>query len=283
MSDFEADGFYDDDWSECGELSWNEFDWERYLRVQDEGLHRYLAIYESVLTHPRRIDEVARQLGWGEWEGHEIDLQDEAADTEAKQGDDATAAPTVTLPPVVLAKTTPAEAAKAAPSVAASLPSAVLSVTVPQPAPLRSTGEPSHQFGSDFEVYTLHKNPVYVATRALYLRLRRNWELLAASPESIPLKIALPYLSSLHAGETHALQAIQAVEFGDYAMSVCLFKRALAALNQSLGLLAKADTEAAKNYAESMRISLFDLREIWLRVSQDSREEFNYWLHDDEP
>jgi len=32
MSDFESDSFPENDWDECGDLVWNEFDWERYLR-----------------------------------------------------------------------------------------------------------------------------------------------------------------------------------------------------------------------------------------------------------
>jgi len=59
-------------------------------------------------------------------------------------------------------------------------------------------------------------------------------------------------------------------------MAVSLFKRALAELNHSLALLnsdvaAKHRTVAA--YREEALPRLFDLREIWLRVIKECREE----------
>ena len=47
MSDFNADGPWDYDWNEKGELAWNEFDWERYLREQDDAMRRYVGYYEA--------------------------------------------------------------------------------------------------------------------------------------------------------------------------------------------------------------------------------------------
>ena len=70
MSNFDSDGSFENEWNERGELAWNEFDWERYLRDQEETTNRYLAFYENNLEHPQRIDEVARNMGWddGQWD-----------------------------------------------------------------------------------------------------------------------------------------------------------------------------------------------------------------------
>jgi hypothetical protein len=59
-------------------------------------------------------------------------------------------------------------------------------------------------------------------------------------------------------------------------MAICLFKRALAALN---GCFAGIGSEAAESHAAiracrvDLRVRLFDLREIWLRVISDCRED----------
>ena len=70
--------------------------------------------------------------------------------------------------------------------------------------------------------------------------------------------------------------AIHALDFGDYAMAICLFKRALAALNDcfaQIGSEAADKVEAVCEAREDMRMRLFDLREIWLRVISDCRED----------
>ena len=42
MNDFDSENPSENEWEEQGGLAWNEFDWERYLREQDEAIHRYL-------------------------------------------------------------------------------------------------------------------------------------------------------------------------------------------------------------------------------------------------
>jgi len=62
MSNFETDGPSDNEWEDRGELAWNEFDWEKYLREQDDVIHRYLAFYEQLKDHDDRIDEAAHRF-----------------------------------------------------------------------------------------------------------------------------------------------------------------------------------------------------------------------------
>lgn len=220
MSNFESDGSAENEWNDRGELAWNEFDWERYLREQDETINRYLAFYETCISNPQRIDEVARFMGWddSQWDSSESAQSDDPSATE------------------ILAE----------------------------------------EYASVPEVYTLHKNPIFIATKAIYLRARRNWELLASDSSKVPQDIALAYLSSLNTGEYHAVQAIHALEFGDYAMAISLFKRALSTLNQTLALLHQPDDSNERHiraYHGDVIMSIFDLREIWLRVISECRGE----------
>lgn len=225
MSDPESDGLFENDWNEAGDVAWNEFDWEKYLRAQDDILHRYLARYESLKNHPDRIDEAARRMGWdveGDADGRDDDM-DGADQTAASAGDD------------------------------------------------------------DLDPYTLHKNPVFVATRAIYLSLKRGWERIADDPGKVPQPVALSLQSSLYRGEEHALLGIHALDFGDYAMAVSLFKRALDELNRSLALANGPATGANRHFAawrDDALPRLFDLREIWLRVMAECREELERRVED---
>jgi len=273
MSDF--NGFFDSDWSDLDDLEWNEFHWERYLRDQDEAPLRYLALYESLLKKSNRLDESARLMGWGIWNRQSptnpssLGTSPNREEDGEAQDDDDTAVATA--------------AAAGAPS--AKPPQAR------EPAP-RAGDAPETEFSLDeidaesgvyYEVYTPQRNPLFIATRGLYLRLRRTWELLAATPSKhISAEFAVRYLATLHDGETQALQAIQALDCCEHTLAVSLFKRALVALNASHALLNKAETPAARRYAEEMRVTLFDLREIWLHVISECRHEAQRWLEDED-
>jgi hypothetical protein len=224
MSNFDADGASDSQWDDRGELVWNEFDWERYLRGQEESIRRYLQHYESARGQPDRIDYVAEKMGWGAagWTEDEDRAEPEAG---ADSADD------------------------------------------------------------DDEVYTLHKNPIYVATKAIYAGLFHSWQPLAIDPAKVPQPVAVGFMLSLHRGEEQAVEAIHALDFGDYAMAVSLFKRALVALNGSLAVLGDAAALRHPHFA-SWRAEalprLFDLREIWLRVIAECRDELDRPLDGDD-
>jgi hypothetical protein len=217
MDNSYSDGSPENEWEDRGDLAWNEFDWERYLRDQEDVIHRYLGFYEALRNSPDRIDLVAEQMGW---ESPDSDGEEEAEETAGDEDETA-------------------------------------------------------EFTGD-DVYTLHKNPVFVATKAIYLGIRRPWEFLASDPKRVPPPLALSFLASLHRGEEQAVQAVHALDFGDYAMAVSLFKRALRALNESLSQLNSESSialSAVRDYREDALPRLFDIREVWLRVIEECRRE----------
>jgi hypothetical protein len=230
MSDFESESFPENEWDECGDLVWNEFDWERYLREQDDVLYRYLGCYEQLKGHAERLDEVAHLMGW--------DAGQRGAD--------------------------PADGCG---------------------LPRDDRGEALASGGSaPIEPYTLHKNPVFIATKAIYLSLKRGWERLAVDATEVPQPLALTVQTSLHRGEEHAVLGVQALDLGDYAMAISLFKRSLQEINRTLALVAgpaAAAPRAFSTWREDAVPRLFDLREIWLRVMNECREELGRRVDDE--
>lgn len=227
MSNSESDGPSDNDWEDRGELAWNEFDWENYLRDQDEVLQRYVGLYDKSAGRTDRIDHVAHGMGWDEGDWSSEDEAPEAPANPATDGADA----------------------------------------------------------EDSDPYTLLKNPIFIATKAIYLTLQRAWEKAAIDPAKLPQRSALLVASSLHRGEQQATLAIQALDFGDYAMAISLLKRALRELNLTLALLGdRALDEARAMIAlrEDMIPRLFDLREIWLRVMAECRDELDRPVDDED-
>ena len=230
MSNFDPDGPSENDWEDRGDLAWNEFDWEKYLRDQDDVLHRYLAFYEQLKAHPERLDESAHLMGWdkGSWSSESPDSDDS---DEADESD----------------------------------------------------GSDEDEFDDD--PYTLQKNPVFIATKAIYLSLRRGWERIAMDSERVPQSLALAFQTALYRGEEQATLGIHALDFGDYAMAISLFKRALRELNVSFSLLdekAVGYSRSLANFRNESLHRLFDLREIWLRVMTECRQELERPAENDE-
>lgn len=131
-------------------------------------------------------------------------------------------------------------------------------------------------FDGNWDPYTLHRNPVYIASRALYLSLIGHWERVAAQPNRVPAALGITLQASLYRGNQQVLQAVQALEMGDYTLAICLFKLALRELNLTLSRLSQPDVEAtplAIRYREYALPRLFDLREIWLRVMSECRQD----------
>ncbi len=228
MNFSDPDNPSENEWDDRGELAWNEFDWEHYLRDQDELIHRYIGFYEQLEGRPDRLDEVAHRMRWDQ----------EAWSTEEE----------LSFPPEV------GEAA----------------------------AEPANERETD--PYTLHKNPVFIATKGILLTLVRAWERTAEQPDRVPQKLALTFHSTLHRAEQQAMFAISALDFGDYAMAISLLKRALQELNQCFALLSaeQAPTKALGRYQIFATPRLFDLREIWLRVMNDCRDELENPSDDEE-
>lgn len=138
----------------------------------------------------------------------------------------------------------------------------------------------------EFDPYTLHKHPIFIATKSLYFFLQQRWLQLASAGQIFASPaIAARYQASLYTGEADATAAIHALDMADYALAVCLFKRALSHLNASfhfLDRIARTNTGAIHHYRREATTRLFDLREVWLRVMQYSREEIDRRIGDDE-
>lgn len=221
MSKSDSDGSSENEWDDRGELAWNEFDWENYLRTQEGLVAKYLKFYEKSASKQDRIDVVAQQMGWDQdsWSSDEDDEAPSENDTSAESDDT-----------------------------------------------------------DDSEPYTVQKNPIFIATKAIYLSLNRVWEKHAVDPAKIRQPLALAFLASLHRGEEQSTLAIHALDFGDYAMAISLFKRALREINKTFSLVIDPRLDGNRTLValrEEIYPKLFDLREIWFRVISECREELD--------
>ena len=145
-----------------------------------------------------------------------------------------------------------------------------------------STPETEEETEARFEAqesapYTLHRHPVIVVTRALYRYLHQSWEhFMEHHEDQLSPQLCWKYANSLHQAEMNVLLSIQAIDLGDFGLTICHLKNSLSALNQTLALLEQVQHPEPKflaDFRNENHIRLFDLREIWIRVMNDCRIE----------
>lgn len=134
--------------------------------------------------------------------------------------------------------------------------------------------------------YTIQKHPVYISTRALFFWLHRAWEFVApACGAKVPVRTTLAFATGLFRAEHNGLLATHSLDMGDFSLSVCQLKRALTDLNAALRHLQSLDDNvhpALTQFRQQALVRIFDVREIWLRVMRDCREELNRRVNEEE-
>jgi hypothetical protein len=197
MSDHDLENFLDGEWEDRGELAWNEFDWQKYLRQNDQEVASFLAFYQQLKHNPNHLDEVAFLMGWGEEEWAPADGESLSS--------------------------------------AAGIPF------------LANEAASADLFNDELEdevgAYTIHKHPVFVATRGLCQYFNQAWDRFLSSGQGtrVNASLAWKFAASLHAGEFNSIMAIHALDIGDFTLAICHLKNALSSVNHSLSLLQRRE------------------------------------------
>lgn len=207
--DHESDS--NQEWDDCWEAAnWNEFNWEQYLRAEEDEVSKYQTLYNKLVRSANRLDEVALFMGW---------QQNPAIDAEDSEAQDSGRNP--------------------------------------------------------LQPYTIHRHPLFVASKALHGWLAEKLgQHIALCAEQISTTKALGLQSAFGESDYYGMLAVTALDMDDYALAIAYFKRGMVALNKSLSLLAElesSEVEPLPHFAKQARIRLFDIREIWLRVTNDCR------------
>ncbi len=95
MSNFEYEGSPEGEWDDRGELVWNEFDWQQYLKRAKEEIGRFISFYAQLTDRPDRLDLIAHKMGWDQddWSVKDLDWDEVEGENHQsrRSGDDAEA------------------------------------------------------------------------------------------------------------------------------------------------------------------------------------------------
>jgi len=123
--------------------------------------------------------------------------------------------------------------------------------------------------------YTLHRHPLYVSSKALHSWLSDQWSRrVSLSSSKVDAAQAVAFQSAINESDQYGVLAVTALDMDDFALAIAYFKRGLAAVNRAFGIISSFEAKGVDSlslYVKHARIRLFDIREIWLRVTSDCR------------
>ena len=123
--------------------------------------------------------------------------------------------------------------------------------------------------------YCIHQHPVYIVARALGFQLTGALRTLCRqNPTTIGGELGADLMLSFWDSQHQVIMAMNATDTGDLPLALVHMKRALTSINDAIGLNAGLPAAARLNSvdaAEDLEATLFDLREICLRVMADCR------------
>ena len=238
MANYESENFFDGDWDDKGDIAWNEFDWARYLQRCDAETAKFREVYRHLIDRPDRLDEAARKMGWDrdDWSAS---MEEEIDETPNAEG-----------------------------------------FSIPDFSEFSNDLRPENASSEEGDPYSAQRHPVYVVTRALALDIEMFYMRLISQPElRISAALAWDSATSLRDVEMHVGMAVNSLDLGDFALAICYFKRCFTNLNKLLADISRLSEflppRLSEPFTEKVSTRLFDLREIWLRVISECREESN--------
>ena len=66
MNPFQPDDHLHGDGDDRGDLSWNEYDWNRFLGRQSREIARFCSLYDQLSGEADHLDVIAQRMGWDE-------------------------------------------------------------------------------------------------------------------------------------------------------------------------------------------------------------------------
>jgi len=136
--------------------------------------------------------------------------------------------------------------------------------------------DPNDELGESTDLpYCIHQHPVYIVARALGIQLAASLDIINRDANhSITPTEAGKLMHSAWEVEHQIIMAINATDTGDMSLALVHMKRGLSAINHAIGLVSQLEAAVRLSAVEAttdIENTLFDLREICLRVMADCR------------
>ncbi|MDR2776432.1 MAG: hypothetical protein LBB17_00060 [Puniceicoccales bacterium] len=120
------------------------------------------------------------------------------------------------------------------------------------------------------EIVTFHRNPVYIASKAIFFFMEKIWDILVAEWKPLEVTTCWYFAKLMNTMQKEMFGGIASIDSCEYVLAVCHFKNVMAAVNNAMFSLKKLPLLEGKikGFVYDFTVSLFDIRELaWQSIS----------------
>ncbi|MDR2779037.1 MAG: hypothetical protein LBB16_01990 [Puniceicoccales bacterium] len=124
--------------------------------------------------------------------------------------------------------------------------------------------------GDSIEIVTFHKNPVYIASKAIFFFMEKIWDISISEGKSLTITTCWHFAKLINAMQKEMFGGIASIDSCEYVLAVCHFKNVMAVVNDAMFSLRKLPPIGGKaaGFIHDFAVSLFDVRELaWQSIS----------------
>ncbi|MDR1401391.1 MAG: hypothetical protein LBI81_00325 [Puniceicoccales bacterium] len=132
---------------------------------------------------------------------------------------------------------------------------------------------------SDVEVVTFHKNPVNIASKAIFFFVEKIWDILISREKKLPVETCWLFAKLMNIMQKEMLSGIANIDSCEYILAICHFKNVMAAVNSAINSLETFPdvSDRAKGFLRDFTMALFDIRELaWQSIVLCNVSEHRY-------
>ena len=131
-------------------------------------------------------------------------------------------------------------------------------------------GKKINSYDEDIEITTFHKNPINIASKALFFFAEKILGMLLKSCDNVLADDCWKFSTSMNLIHIEMISGVASMDTCEYLLALCHFKNAISGVQKMLSILpsfCKFD-ENFPGFNKDISIVLFDLRELaWCGIA----------------
>jgi hypothetical protein len=118
--------------------------------------------------------------------------------------------------------------------------------------------------GEEVEVVTFHKNPVNIASRAIFFFMEKIWDIFVSESKTVTAATCWHFSKLMSGMQREMLSGVASVDSCEYSLGICHFKNVMAAVNETIVAVRKLPNGegSAARFVQGLLLALFDIREL---------------------
>jgi hypothetical protein len=130
----------------------------------------------------------------------------------------------------------------------------------------------------DVEIVTFHKNPLNIASKAIFFFIEKIWDIYTAECKTLTADACWRFAKLMNKMQNEMHSGVASLDSCEFSLGICHFKNVMSTVNEVISVAKKlpCDSDKCRMFATDFMIALFDIRELaWQSILLCSISEEN--------